>query len=150
VAPNSDPQLIDLCPEEREVIEDIVEALHHIDTRTLPETPRTDTIRGLLWALEYLISPTIEPRCQHNDPFNIQLTPEEAGIGQAAIKEVWTISCSVLVGLGRLTTRGTVSRWGIECPATWSPGDFDNLIQAARESLARLEALIHQLKEADF
>ena len=107
--------------------------------------PRGDTIRGLLWTLEHLLSPMIQPQCQHCIPFNACLTKEEALVGRAAINEAWKVSCSVLGGLDYLTTRGYVSRWGAECPAHWSPGDFCNAIDDARAALMRLEALNDKL-----
>jgi hypothetical protein len=123
---------------ERMLIEEIVEALQEIDIDQLPETPRADTIRGLLWALERLLGPKIEARQQHHVPFNARLSQSEARIGRAAIEEVWRISCSLLVGLEFLTPHGHVSRWGAECPGHWSPGDFYNSIQDAREGLELL------------
>lgn len=147
--PDLAPPVSRAGPRERAIVEEIVEALHDIDIDALPETSRGDTVRGLLWALEALITPLVEPHDQHYVPFNIRLTQDEAAVGRAAINEVWQISSSLLTGLHFLRTRGYVSRWGAEVPAMWSPGDFYSAIEGARDALARLEALndkLHVLK----
>ena len=140
-----DPPVSFVSPEERAIIEEIVEALREIDIYELPESPRRGTIRGLLWALESLISPQIEPREQHCVPFNIRLTKDEAAVGQATIDEVWQISAPVLVGLHFLRTGGYISPWGAELPAMWSTGDFWNAIKDARAALVCLEAFTEKL-----
>jgi hypothetical protein len=146
---NPDPASYGVGFKEREIIEDIVDALRDIDIEQLPESPRGDTIRCLQWALEYLMSPPMQPQDQHRVPFNFRLTKEEAVLGQEAIEEVWRISSWILSGLDQLRTRGFVSRWGGECPACWSPGDFYNSIKGAREALVRLEALNDKLYQID-
>jgi hypothetical protein len=127
------------------MIEEIVEALSVIDISELPESPRGDTIRGLLWALESLNSRLIEPRDQRSVPFDIRLTKKEAAVGQAAINEAWQIISCVLVGLFFLKARGYVNRFGVELPTCWSPSDFYNAIEDARAALVRLEALNDKL-----
>ncbi len=130
---------------ERAIIQDIVDALHGTDFDGLTPEPRGDTIRGLLWALEDLLSPVIEPREQHCVPFNVNLTQEEAALGRDAIKEVWNICSSLLVGLSFLVAHGYVNSRGVELPASWSPGDFHSAINSARDSLARLTVLSDKL-----
>jgi hypothetical protein len=142
---NSTVPIMGVRGRERTLIEQIVEALQDIDIHELPQTPRADTIRGLIWALERLLASKIEARQQHHIPFNARLTQAEAKIGRAAIEEVWRISCSLLVGLEFLTPHGHVSRWGVECPGHWSPGDFHSAIQDAREGLQRLERFNDEL-----
>jgi hypothetical protein len=136
---------LDISPKERAIMENIVAALHDIDIKELPPTPRGDTIRGLLGALDYLISGKVEPREHHHVPFNIQLTREEAALGRAAVAEVWEISADVLVGLACLRARGYVNHNGGEVPALWSPGDFYHALEDARNALFRLEALNDKL-----
>lgn len=141
----AEQQLVPMPQEEREMIEQVVEALHVIDLGGLPVCPTADTIRGLVWALEYAISPKIQPRCQHPVPFNLSFSKAEEALGQGASNEVWKIIATLLVGLGFLETRGVVSRSGVECPASWSPGDLSDAIEEARDSLVRLEALNDKL-----
>jgi hypothetical protein len=142
--PDWDP-VTSLGPNERAIIGELVEAMHDVDIDGLPASPRCDTIRGLLWALERLISPRIEPQSQHCIPFNIRLSQDETTLGRAAIDEVWAISCLLLVGLEHLKTQGYISRHGVEVPAGWSPGDFYNAIEDARAALTRLEAFNDKL-----
>ena len=136
---------LDISPKERATMKNIVAALHDIDVDGLPEKPRGDTVRGLLRALEYLVSVKVEPRKHHQVPFNIQLTRQEAALGRAVVAEMWEIASCVLMGLEFLQPRGHVSRWGFEVPATWSPGDFYNAIEDARNAFFRLEALNDKL-----
>ena len=143
--PNS--EVSPVGPKEGAIIQEIVEALDATDIHALPEIPRGDTIRGLLWALEALVAPLTEPRLQHNAPFNARLAREEAEVGQAVINEVWQVSCAVLCGLVFLRTRGYVSRSGVECPADWSPGDFWSAVDDACAAMERLKALTQKLYE---
>lgn len=141
----AEEELVSMPQMVREEIEPVVEALRDIDLWGLPVCPAGDTIRGLVWALEYVISPRIRPRCQHHVPFNLSISQEEEALGQAAINEVFQISATLLVGLRFLQTRGYVSEWGAECPACWSPGDFCSAIEDARDALGRLEVLNDKL-----
>jgi hypothetical protein len=138
-------ELISMPQMVREDIEPVVDSLRDIDLWGLPQCPTGDTIRGLVWALEYAISPKVEPRCQHQVPFNLSISKEEEALGQAAIDEVWQISAALLVGLRFFQTRGFVSEWGVECPASWSPGDVYSAINDARDALGRLEVLNDKL-----
>ena len=148
-APGADPgrPVSSVGPKERAIIKGLVRALQGIDIDELPESPRVDTLRGLQWALESIISPQIEPRGQHRVPFNIRLTKEEAAVGRAAIDTAWEISSFVLAGLQYLRPRGYVSRWGAEVPAMWSPGDLRHAVESARAALVDLEASIDKLSQ---
>jgi hypothetical protein len=137
--------LAEIGDTERSILEDIVDAFYGINIDNLPEDPRGDTIRGLFWALEAVLSPLTEPHKQHLVPFNANLTQEEAALGRAAIEKVWEISSSLLVGLRFLCAHGYVIGRGVELPACWSPGDFDGAIESARDSLARLTELNDKL-----
>ena len=142
-----DPPVSSVGPKERAIIEELVRALQGIDIDGLPEGPRGDTLRGLQWALESLVSPQVEPRTQHRVPLNIRLTKRELRVGQAAMNAAWEISSFVLTGLQFLRPRGYVSRWGAEVPAMWSPGDFRQAVESARAALVDLEALNDKLNQ---
>lgn len=129
----------------REAMEPVVEALHDIDLWGLPECPAGDTIRGLVWALEYAISQKVEPRGQHLVPFNLSISKEEVVCGRATIHEVWEICAALLCGLMFFQTHGHVTARGVEIPACWSPGDFCSVIEDARDALGRLEVLNDKL-----
>jgi hypothetical protein len=141
----SGPALSSLTSEEKEIVGGIVNALHTINIDGLPEEPRGDTIRSLLWALEELLTPRIEPMEQHPVWFNVSLTQEEVVVGRAAEQEIWSICCGLLSGLQYLTTRGRINLNQVEIPATWSPGDLSCAIQETRPRLERLTTLTDTL-----
>jgi hypothetical protein len=79
-------QLNPMPLEERKLIKRVAEALSVIDLWELPVCSTADTIRALVWALEYAMSPKIQPRCQHPVQFNPSLSEAEEALGQAAMK----------------------------------------------------------------
>jgi hypothetical protein len=139
------PILYPVSPEQHEKIKEAIASLYDIDIDGLPGIAIGDTVLGLKWALEAMITPAIQPRSHHRVPFNINLSKEEAAVGKAVINEVFRISNSVLCGLHFLRTRGYVSPYGAEVPACWSPGDFWNAVEDAQAALVHLDGLNQKL-----
>lgn len=141
------PMLFPVSPEEHEKIKEAIASLYDIDVDGLPGIALGDTVRGLTWAMEAMITPVIQPCGHHHGPFNINLSQAEVAVGKAVIDEVFRISNSVLCGLHFLRTRGYVSAYGAEVPACWSPGDFWSAVEDAQAALVRLDGLNQKLYE---
>jgi hypothetical protein len=141
----ADQGLIAMSRQKHRMIEEVVEVLRDIDLKALPDGPTGETIRGLVWALEYAVSAKTEPRHQHDVPCHLRLSKEEAALGQAAINEVWKSCASLLYGLTFFQPHAHVGHRGVEWPACWSPGDFYQALEDARDALVCLEALNDKL-----
>ena len=137
--------LISMPSQERHMTGEVVEALRGIDLNALPSGPTGEAIRGLVWALEYAVSPKTKPRHQHDVPCHLRLSKEDEALGQAAIDEVWKSCASLLYGLTFFQPYGHVDHRGVDWPACWSPGDFYQALEDARDVLVRLETLNDKL-----